>query len=95
MSTSASLKLNRLYNLKLRVFKLLGERTNHSENEKIYHPNFVWYVERSSSGDVNPMSYHLASFKLLNQPLYVNFPSLERKIFLKDLKSTLPSSVTL
>ena len=32
---------------------------NHSENEQIYHPNFVWYVERSSSGDINPMSYHL------------------------------------
>ena len=32
-STFTSLKLNRLYNLKLRVFKLLGERTNHSESE--------------------------------------------------------------
>ena len=28
-----NLELNRLYNLKLRVFELLGERTNHSENE--------------------------------------------------------------
>ena len=37
----ASLKLNRLYNLKLPVFKFLGERTNHSENEQIYHPDFT------------------------------------------------------
>ena len=26
-------ELNRLYNLKLRVFKLLGQRTTHSENQ--------------------------------------------------------------
>ena len=42
-------------NLKLPVFKFLGERTNHSENEQIYYPNFVWYVETSSSRDINPM----------------------------------------
>ena len=95
MSTFASLKLNRLYNLKLPVFKFLGERTNHSENEQIYHPNFVWYVERSSSGDINPASCHLSAFELMNQLLYINFPSLKRKIFPKDLKSTLPSSVAL
>ena len=41
------------------------------------------------------MSYHLTAFELINQPLYINFPSLERKIFLKDLKSMLPSSVAL
>ena len=41
------------------------------------------------------MSYHLIAFELINQLLYINFPSLERKIFLKDLKSTLPSSVAL
>ena len=68
---------------------------NHSENEKIYYPNFVWYVERSSSGDINPMSYHLKDFELINQLLYINFPSLERKFFVKDLKSTSPSSVAL
>ena len=85
-----------LYNLKLHVFKLSGEQTNHSENEQIYHSNFIWYVERSSSGDINPISYHLkASELLINQLLYINFPSLERKIFLKHLKSTLPSSVAL
>ena len=70
-----------------------GERTNHSENEQIYHPNFVWYVERSSSRDINLMSYHLTSFELINQLLYINFRNLERKIFLKDLKSTLRSPV--
>ena len=32
---------------------------------------------------------------LINQLLYINFRSLKRKIFLKDLKSTLPSSVAL
>ena len=41
------------------------------------------------------MSYHLATFELINQVLYVNFPSLERKILLKDLTPTLPSSVAL
>ena len=30
------IKLNRLYNLKLPVFKFSGQRTNHSENEQIY-----------------------------------------------------------
>ena len=95
MSTFASLKLNRLYNLKLPVFKFLGERTNHFENEQIYRPNFVWYVKRSSSEEVNPKSYHLTAFELTNQLLYMNFPSLERQIFQKDLMSTLPSSVAL
>ena len=41
------------------------------------------------------MSYHLTAFELTNQLLYMNFPSLERQIFLKDLMSTLPSSVAL
>ena len=67
---------------------------NHSENEQIYHPNFVWYVETSSSGDINPMSYHLTAFEPTQQ-LYINFPSLECKIFQKDLKFMLPSSVAL
>ena len=40
------------------------------------------------------MSYHLIAFDLINQ-LYINFPSLQRKIFLKDLKSTLPLFVAL
>ena len=75
------LKLNRLYNLKLAVFKFLGERMNHSENEQIYHPNFVQHVEISSSGDINPTIYHLTAFELVNQLLYMNFPSLEHKIF--------------
>ena len=81
--------------MKLPVFKFLGERTNHSENEQIYHPNFVWYVEISSSGDISQMSYHLIAFELTNQLLYINFPSLEHKIFQEDQKSTLPSSVAL
>ena len=87
-----SLKLNRLYNLKLSVFKFVGERTNYSENEQIYHPNFVRYVETSSSGDINPMSYRLTAFELTNHLLYINFPSLEHKILQKNLKSTLASS---
>ena len=28
---------------------------NHSENEQIHHPSFVFYVETSSSGDINPI----------------------------------------
>ena len=58
------------------VLKFLGERTYHSENEQIYHPNFVWFVERSSSADINPKSYHLVAFELMNRLLYINFPSL-------------------
>ena len=68
----------------------LGERTDHSENEQIYYPNFVWYVETSSSGDINSMSY-LTAFELTDQLHYMKFPSLEHKIFQKDLKSMLPS----
>ena len=45
--------------------------------------------------DINPKSYHLAAFKLINQLLYINFPCFESRIFLKDLKSTLPSYVAL
>ena len=41
------------------------------------------------------MSYHLTAFELTNQLLYMNFQSLDCKIFQKDLKSTLPSSVAL
>ena len=66
---------------------------DHSGNEQIYHPNIVWYVETRSSGDINPMSYYLIVFELMNQLLYLNFPSLECKIFQTDHKSTLPSFV--
>ena len=41
------------------------------------------------------MSYHLIASELINQLLYINFPSLELKIFLRDLKSMLSSSVAL
>ena len=75
----------KLYNLKLPVFKFSGERTNHSENEQIYHPNFVWYAETSSPGDINSMSYHLTAFEVTDQLLYMNFPILERKIFQKKM----------
>ena len=37
----------------------------------------------------------LTDFELTNQLPCMNFPSPERKIFQKDLKSTLPSSVAL
>ena len=43
--------------------------------------------------NIIPMSYHLIAFELTNQLLYMNFPSPERKIFQKNLKST--SSVVL
>ena len=61
-------EMNRLSNLKLPVFRFLGERTNHSENEQIF-PNFVWYGETSSPGGINPISYHLTAFELTNQLL--------------------------
>ena len=73
----ASLKLHRLYNLKLPVFKFSGERTYHFENKEIYHPNFAWYVKRSSSVDINPKSYHLTAFELINQLAYINFQALK------------------
>ena len=38
---------------------------------------------------------HLTTFELTNQLLYMNFPSLDRKHIQKDLKSTLPWSVSL
>ena len=40
------------------------------------------------------MSY-VTVFEPISQLLFINFPSLEHKIFLKDLKSTLPASVAL
>ena len=95
MPSQVNVRIVELYNLKLSVFKLLGERTNHSKNEWIDHPNIVWCVERSSSRDINPKSYHLTAFDLISQLFYINFSSLERKSFLKDLKSTLLSSTAL
>ena len=64
-------------------------------HKEIYHPSFAWYVERSSSVDINPKSYHLTAFELINQLPYINFPSFECGFFKKDLKSTLSSSVAL
>ena len=92
-STFASLKLNRPYNLKLPVFKFSGERTNYTENEQIYHPNFVLYVKTSLSGDINPLSYNLTAFELINQLLYINFQNLDHTIFQKYLKSILMESL--
>ena len=50
------MQLNRLYNVKLHVFKSSGERTYsyNSDNENIYHSKFAWYAERSSLADINP-----------------------------------------
>ena len=53
-STFAPLQLNRLYNVKLHVFKSSGERTYNSDSENMYHPKFAWYAERSSLADINP-----------------------------------------
>ena len=44
---------------------------------------------------IDPKSYHLTAFELINQLPYINFPSFECRFFLKDLKSTLSSSVAL
>ena len=56
---------------------------------------FAFYAERSSLADINPKSYHLIAFDPVSPLLYIYFPNLEYRIFLKDLKSTLPSSVAL
>ena len=46
--------------------------------------------EKSTSVDINPKSYHLSAFKLINLLLYINFPSSESKVvFFKDLQATL------
>ena len=45
--------------------------------------------------DINPKSYHLKAFELVNSLLYIYFPSFEYRIFSKDLKSTLLLSVAL
>ena len=41
------------------------------------------------------MAHHLIAFELIIQLFYINFPSLQSKTFLKDVKSTLLSSVAL
>ena len=89
------MQLNRLYNVKLHVFKSSGEQTYNSANENIYDPKFAWYAERSSLTDIDPKSYHLIAFELVNPLLYFYFSSFECIMFWKDLKSTLPSSVAL
>ena len=94
-STFSPLQLNRLYNVKLHVLKSSGERTYNSDNKNIYHPKFAWYAERSSVVDINPKSYHLIAFELVNPLLCIIFQALNIEFFLKDLKSTLPSSVAL
>ena len=62
--------------------------------QHIYHPTSALYAEKSSLADINPQSYHVTAFELMNPLLYINFPSFERVIVSKDLKCTLPWSVT-
>ena len=45
--------------------------------------------------NISPKSDHLTAFEPINQLLYINFPYFACIIFLKDLKSTLPSYVAL
>ena len=44
-------------------------------------------AERSSLAGINPKSYHLIAFELVNPLLYIYFPSFWYRISLKDLKS--------
>ena len=37
--------------------------------------------ERSSVADINPCSYHLIAFELVNLPPYIYFPNFEYRIF--------------
>ena len=67
--------------MKLHVFESSGERTFSSDKENIYHPKFAWYAERSSLAGINPRSYHLIGFELVNPSLYNYFPSFEYRIF--------------
>ena len=66
-----------------------------SDNENISYPKFTWNAEKSSLADTNPKSFHLITIELVNPLLYIYFLSFEYRIFLKDLKSTLPSSFVL
>ena len=56
---------------------------------------FAWYAVRSSSADFNPKSYNLTVYELTNPLHCINFSCFQYKIFLKDLKSALSSSVAL
>ena len=85
------MQLNRLCSVKLYVSKSSEEQTYNSDNENIYHPKFAWFAERSSLADINPKSYNLTAFELVNPLLYFYFPRFECRTFWKDLKSTLPS----
>ena len=89
------MQLNRLYNVKLHVFESSGERTYNSDKENIYHSKLAWYAEMSSLADTSSKSYHLIAFELVNPLLYTHVSSFEYRMFLKDLKSPLPSSVAL
>ena len=51
------------------------------------------HAVRSSSADFNPKSYDITAYELTNPLHCINFSCFEYKIFLKDLKSTLSSSV--
>ena len=87
------MQLNRFYNVKLHVFKSSGEPTYNSDNENIILS--LPGMQRSSLADINPKSYHLIAFELVNPLLHIYLPSFERIISWKDLKSKLPSSVAL
>ena len=80
-STFAPLQLNRLYNVKLHVFKFSGERTYSSDNENIHHAKFAWYAERSSFADISLESYHLITFEPVNPLLHMYLPSFKCRIF--------------
>ena len=79
------MQLNRLYNVRLHVFKSSGERTYNSDNENIYHPKFACYAERSSLKNINQKSYHLIAVEPVNPLFYFYFSSFEGRIFWKDL----------
>ena len=71
------MQLNRFYDVKLHVFKSLGERNYNSDNKNIYHSKFAWYVKRSSMADINSKSYHLIALELVYVPsILVSFWSL-------------------
>ena len=72
--------------LKVKKFQLSGAK------------RFGKVEEKPPGGGVDStLPYHLGltASELTHQLLYMNFPSLELKIFQKDLKSTLPSSAAL
>ena len=62
-------------------FKSLGEQTYNFENKKNYYPTFALSVQIGVLQRISNQRRHLIAFELISPLLYINFPSIECKIF--------------